>query len=124
MCTTKTFNIRIENNEAKRKFQKTMAVPLSVVEKIEKNEFELTNMINEALHFIEGKYLVLNENEFQQVLTTDNVYQNSVSNVNDALNKINSKFIEINDKWKTTSEKEDKLVKHEDISALRGVKYE
>lgn len=114
---------RIENNEAKRKLQEKMVIPQPVVEKIEENEFELGNMIDEALHFLKGKYLVLNENERERLLTADNVYRNSVSNVNDALKKINNKFIEINDKWKTTSEKDDKLVKHEEIGALRGVKY-
>lgn len=114
---------RFENNEAKRKLQKKMVIPHPVVEKIEENEFELGNMIDEVLHFIEGKYLVVNENERKRLWTADNVYQNSVYNVNDALKKINNKFIEINDKWKTTSEKDDMLVKHEEIGALRGVNY-
>lgn len=100
-----------------------MVIPHTVVEKIEKNEFELSNMIDEALHFIEGKYLVLQKNEREQIWTAENVYQNSAYEVNDTLQKINSKFMEINDKWKKTSEKEDKLVKYEDIDALRGVKY-
>lgn len=123
VCITVHFNIRVEINEAKQKLKKKMIIPQPVVDKIEKYEFELGNMIDEALHFIEGKYLVLNQIEYGRALAADNFYQNSVSEVNEKLKNIHSKFIEINDEWKITSEKEDKLVKQEDINTIRGVIY-
>lgn len=100
-----------------------MYIPHPVIEKLHKNEFELGNLIDEAKHFIKEKYLVFSENEFEQTWIVDNIEQNRLSKVKDTLKKINDKFIEIDNNWKKTSEKDDQLVKHEDVITLRGVKF-
>jgi len=97
-----------------------MFIPNPVIEKIESNEFELGNLMNEANKFIEGKYLIFDKNECEQKLINHNKNQNRVFEVKKKVDKINYKFMEIDSKWEETSMKEDILVIHDDIFTLRS----
>lgn len=97
-----------------------MFIPNPVIEKIETNEFQLCNLMDEANKFIEGKYLFFYKNECENKLINHNANQNRLSEIKKKIVEINNKFMEIDGKWEETSIKEDILVIHDDIFTLRS----
>lgn len=97
-----------------------MIIPSTVVEKIENNELDLGNMIEEANKYMEGISLVFDQNEKKRELTNDAMSQNRLLELKIILNEINNKFMEIEDSWEKTIAKEDVLVMRDDIFSLKS----
>jgi len=105
---------------ANRKLQQKMIIQPPVVKKIENSEFELGNIIEELNNFIEGKCLIFHTNEYEREWIDKNVNQDRLSEVKNTLIEINKKCMDIDDKFKKISNKEDILVIQEDIVSLKS----
>ncbi|XP_050527925.1 dynein regulatory complex protein 1-like [Daktulosphaira vitifoliae] len=111
--------IELEQEEKRKKNLEKLIVPNIITEQIEKSEFELKQIIEEALVLISENKLKMDDKECSRKINNDIAKQKRFDSITLILSKLNDAFMNIDDELERVSNKNDILIIHNDIKNIR-----